>query len=624
MAKEIQVASLTAPITVKIPFDMIDKFEKKLEDIADTLEYIAVQFKDIDKVATKTFKETSRGIKIVNQDNRKWVDGIEKVVIGQKKVAKETKKNTKNTKRLARAWGGVADKIAQVRVIVGLFEFAIGKVMQALLVPTGAFAGLAFLANKINSNTAEMVNLSKATGFAMNDMKALGLVAKEMGFTFEHINSLAEEWNNKIAGEKAGFAENNMREGLAAMGMSIKDVIDLEPDKAFEKIMNAGRDMVKNGKFDEFASAADKIYGQEANRMLTAFAQKMHDSDRDFSAFLNNYKDFVSVTSSAQNGAVTFTNMWNKGIAMVEKSFANFFGDLGSILGYSEGAFEDWLKTFGTGTKEIRKFMLKYAVKAFDDFIRILTESKNWIVDNQESIMLFAKLGYDALKSLLNIGINLVKALDPLGVVLGVVGIGLLKIVEAVTWLMGTQVGSWFVALAGSGWLVYKALAAIKTLVMFMGSAKVWIWIGTAITSMKAMAVAGWAAVAPWLTAAAPFIAVGAAIAGVITLVAHLTGEMETLHALFTKQGWKDILVGFSYDAEKEGALTPEEKERNRLMRINREKMQRLREAPQTQPGSSVSTDNSSTVKYVTNHNNISDQQTAQDFTDVVLRPATM
>ena len=58
MAKEIEVASLTAPITVKIPFDTINKLEKKLDDIADTLEYIALQFKDIDKIATKTFKET--------------------------------------------------------------------------------------------------------------------------------------------------------------------------------------------------------------------------------------------------------------------------------------------------------------------------------------------------------------------------------------------------------------------------------------------------------------------------------------------------------------------------------------------------------------------------------------
>ena len=63
MAKEIQVASLTAPITVKIPFDTIDKFEKKLEEMANTLEWIAVNFKMIENAANKTFKESSKNIR---------------------------------------------------------------------------------------------------------------------------------------------------------------------------------------------------------------------------------------------------------------------------------------------------------------------------------------------------------------------------------------------------------------------------------------------------------------------------------------------------------------------------------------------------------------------------------
>ena len=511
-------------------------------------------------------------------------------------------------------------------------EYAATKVIQALLIPTGVFAGMSLLANKVNSNTAEMVNLSRATGFAMNDMKAMGLVAKEMGFTFEHINSLAEEWNNKIAGEKAGFAENNMREGLAAMGMSIKDVIDLKPDEAFEKIMNAGRDMVKNGKFDEFASAADKIYGQEANRMLTAFAQKMHDSDRDFSAFLGNYKDFVSVTGSAQNGAVKFTNMWNKGIAMVEKQFANFFGEVGNILGYSEDQFDELLKSFGHGTKEIRQFLLKYVVKSFNDFIRIMMESKNWVVDNKDALIEMGERGYKALLSLMNIGINLVKTIMRLEPALSSVALALAKVIEGVTWLLDSELTSWLLTFAANWWLVTKAVAAYNVVTKAAAAS-------TLLTSLTSTAgilpklALGWTALkgsmAATAVAGAPIFLWAAALTGVVMGLKAVIDEFETVKALLTQPWWTsamELYNGFTYDEDTAGQLTPEEQARNKQAKLNRDKAQRLREMGMSkeQIKQEISNDNSNSTQYITNNNQISDTQTAQEMTGLLLNPANI
>jgi hypothetical protein len=455
-----------------------------------------------------------------------------------------------------------------------------------------------------------------------------------MGFTFEHVSSLAEEWNNKIAGEKAGFAETNMREGLAAIGMSIKDVIDLKPEDAFAKIMNAGRDMVKNGKFDEFASAADKIYGQEANRMLTSFAQKMHDTDRDFTAFVGNYKQFVSVTGSAQNGAVQFTNMWNKGIAMIEKQFANFFGDVGTMLGYSEGAFDEWLQSFGVGTKKIREFLLNYTVKAFTEFIKVLTETKNWVVDNQEAIIDFGKVAYSALKSLLNIGINLVKALNPLAHIIGLVALAVLKLTEGITWLMGTELGGFltavtlaFVTLAAAALKVQAALVLLKASAFWTQVAVAPSLIGKMVTALGFLKTALFGVT----VAGAPILLWGAAFAGIALGVRAIYNEWETV---------KDLLMTFAtggpfgvisklyewFGGGTDIKMTKEQKiayERSQERMSERDRLARLKQTGGS-GGTSTSTDNSNHTKYVTNHNTISDPQTAQELTDVVLRPATM
>ncbi|NRA42738.1 MAG: hypothetical protein HRU21_10605 [Pseudomonadales bacterium] len=584
MANDIQVASLTAPIKVKIPFDLIDKLEKKLDDIADTLEYIAVQFKDIDKVATKTFKDTSRGIKIINQDNRKWIAGNEKVNLGLSRVAKTQKKVETGATRTARAIGKWTAKLAQVRVALGLLEFAASKVFQAIALPSALFTGMTFLASKINATTTEMAALSRATGFGMNEMKAMGLVAQELGFTFEHINSLAEEWNNKIAGEKSGFAETNMREGLSALGIQLQEVINLKPEEAFEKIMNAGRDMVKKGKFDEFASAADKIYGQEANRMLTAFAQKMADTDKDFDKFLNHYQRFTFVTEKAQKGAQKFTGIFNAGIAKMRTGLQNFFGEVGSEIGINEESWYDWIASVTSGLGDLRTFMKEKVIEAFYTFTDVVTRSVNWIKDNQAQIKHLGRVAYSALKSMLNIGINLIKAFTPLGSVVGTLGLAIIKLVEGVTSLMSTKLGSWIIALTASWLILKKAIISTKLVMAAISSPAAWIWIGKAAAMIKTVllpAIAGMKAA--FLAASVgllPFAKFALILGGIGLGVRAVVKEFDTLKALLTQPWWKsaiEIYQGMTYDPTAEGALTEEDRARNKQGRLNREKADKLR-----------------------------------------------
>lgn len=373
-----EVAKLTAPIKVTIPYQQIQKFQNMLNDIADTLELIVTQFKDIDKETKKSMKNTVKGIKGAEDATEDWQDDLVKIIKDQKKIQDEQKKTKKGANRVARAWGSVANVVAKIRVGVGLLKFVFKSVMKVIAAPILAGAGFLGLAVKVNQTTAEMVRLSEAVGMNVNDMNALALAAKDAGFTFEHVNSLIEEWNNKLAGEKGGFEEGQLREGLVSLGIALKDIIKLKPDQALEKIMNAGQKLAKEGRLDEFSSAVDKIYGQEANRLMTSWQKKLVEGKMTFVEMRDEYKKYVSISEKAQKGALLFTSIWNKALASVKSSFMEFFGEFGDRLKNLTKPFEGFIKSIGTGLKPLKEFFLDISSTAVEDLFNSLQQLARW------------------------------------------------------------------------------------------------------------------------------------------------------------------------------------------------------------------------------------------------------
>ena len=326
MAENIQVASLTAPIIIKIPTQQIKKFQAQLEEVADTLEFIVTQLTDMAKHAKGSTAAIGRGLKSNTRDQKKFVRG-------QKETIRNQKKQTAGAKRTSKVFGFWADKIAQVRVGTGLLAFALGNVLKLIAIPTGSLAGFTFLAGKVNAMTTEMFLLSKATGFTFNEMRALELEAKSLGFTFEHVNSLAEELNNKFGGEAGGFLELNLQEGLSALNLEAEKLQGLDTPKQLEANLNAAAKLSKERKnLALVGSALDKIGGQEANRLWGAMALKMADMNLSYSELIEHNKRVSGVTDNAVNGARKFTAFFQTMTTAISTFSTEFFGRFGAKI----------------------------------------------------------------------------------------------------------------------------------------------------------------------------------------------------------------------------------------------------------------------------------------------------
>jgi hypothetical protein len=342
MAENIQVASLTAPITVKIPTDKLNKFQRQLDEIADTLEFIVEQLKDVSKETKRSFAGVGKSLKVQNITQNKFIDG-------QKQVHQNQKKTQSNAKRTSKIFGSWADKLAQFRVALGLVEFALRKVVQLLVIPSGAFLGLTTFIHLTNKSTMVTENLARSVGVSANSIRALSLEAQELGFTTEHILTQFEEFNNKFGGEAGGFEELNLREGLAGLGLEFQNLQKLKPEEQLEAMLNAGAELVKQSKTNLpiVASAYDKIGGSEANRLWSSVAIKMAESNKQYSEFIGHNKKLVSLSEAAVKGAAASTRFFNQLIATVMNTVREITGLFGKELEPLFDALGRSLQTIG-------------------------------------------------------------------------------------------------------------------------------------------------------------------------------------------------------------------------------------------------------------------------------------
>jgi len=408
MSQNIQVASLTAPITVKVPTKVLNKFQAQLEEIADTLEHIVEQLGDLGKAAKKNFGTMGKGLKVQNITQKKYINGQEQAI-------KNQKKQEKGAKRTAKVFGFWSDKIAQVRVGIGLLSFALSGIAKLLVVPTGFFTAFTFLAGKINASTTEMMLLSKATGFAFNDMRALEMEAKALGFTFEHVNSLVEELNNKLGGEAGGFVELNLQEGLSSLGIASAELQKLKPEKQLARIMNAGARMMKDGVFSpEAASAFDKIFGQEGNRMLTGIAQKMNVLGMSYDQIIAKNKRISAISKEAQKGAMSFSVFFKDMTTSIDTVTREFFGKFGSKLAPFLKGITPVFENISNSLMSIMNPVLDELSEAFQDALFFIADIFDDFKNNPEKAKDAIKTLIVALKSMFKIGMSLATMLSEL------------------------------------------------------------------------------------------------------------------------------------------------------------------------------------------------------------------
>ena len=433
-----EVAKLTAPITVTIPFEQIRRFLDELEKIADVLENIVVQLNDMGKAAKKNTKDMAKGIRITNKHVGDVVRGNKTIINQEKQKTKEAKKGSRAMGRTSKAWGGFANILARIRVGIGLLKFAFNILWKAAAVPVSLLTGTLLLGARVNRLTTEMVNLSRAVGMSTNDMKALGLAAKEFGFTFEHVNSLVEELNNKFGGEEGGFIENNLREGLSLINIEAEKMQKLKPEKRLEMIMEAGRKLSKDSKnLDRVASAYDRIFGQEGNRLLTGFTQKMIKNNQTWGEFVRSYGRFTDMTKENLEGAVSFTDIWNKGLALIGRGFNNFFGGIGAKLAPTKKELETLFITLTGGTKSLSETFQNLFIKALLFALDIILRIRRWIIENQEKIK---ELSADLLDTLESVWMLLESVWDLLKQITG--------------WDHGDGLDNWIATLDSIRWIL--------------------------------------------------------------------------------------------------------------------------------------------------------------------------
>ena len=405
--KQHQVASLTAPITITLPKKKIEEFKKELKAIEKTLNKVVKQLSKLGVVSAKNFNAAKKHFAKQNVAQKKSVDNT-------RKINEEVKKTESNAKRTSKVFGDWANKLAQIRVLGGLVKFALGQVAKLVVIPTAALAGFTFLTARVNASTVEMKRLAEATGFGINEMRAMSLEARSLGFSFEHISSMAEEMNIKLGGEAGGFIENNLREGLSTLNIEAEKLQKMSIPDRMKEIMNASREMLKKGKLAELSSGFDKIFAGEGARLMTGLSQKMRESNQDWQTFIGTAQKFTTVSKGALAGADRFTEGFNKITTATKSLSMEFFGQVGNAVGpfidSITESFKDLPRKMGPIFADVIGVVSRAMVEGFVELGHLFA----WMRERPEEVK-EALLGIvEVFKNMFELGVSLFKAISAL------------------------------------------------------------------------------------------------------------------------------------------------------------------------------------------------------------------
>ena len=169
----------------------------------------------------------------------------------------------------------------------------------------------------------ETNNLAKAVFFSVDALEAWGVAVGGIGFEMDNVVDLAEEMNNKI-GEMAALGEmTTLEEGLQLLGLRFEHIRNLAPEKQFETILSAAKELADEQKA---VSAVDMIFGGEANKILG----HLRSYDESLGSILDRYKELNLQTEESREGAISFSESWSGLMVLfnsLRKTFAGFLGE---------------------------------------------------------------------------------------------------------------------------------------------------------------------------------------------------------------------------------------------------------------------------------------------------------
>lgn len=269
-------------------------------------------------------------------------------------INRMTRNVSRSAQTMERAFTGVAS--------------ATGKISLALggVATTGGVATIALAKADVRAQ-----QLAKSVGVSVSTIEALTAASSAAGFEFDNIVDIIEEMNNKL-GESKGLEQiTPVKESLAILGLSFKEISNLEPEKQFTAIANAA---LKLDDAQKAAAASDILLGGEANKLIGIWRQQGKSIDGVIDRFNKlNFRTKESRKGSEdlvrQVGVLsfTFTSFFKEVSGLFSSALAPQLAKLTKWLADNRKNVERFIRVFVSGVIELSKAIGQGLVGAVND-----------------------------------------------------------------------------------------------------------------------------------------------------------------------------------------------------------------------------------------------------------------
>jgi hypothetical protein len=187
---------------------------------------------------------------------------------------------------------------------------------------TGIAATVFGLTTATNAATAEQAGLAQAYGMTIEQYKAWGGIAGQVGFDEDTTGDLVEELSNKFGEFKALGEQSSVADVFGKLGIEAAMMNGLDAAEQFEFVM---RRLEKVGDTQQAASLADMLFGGEGNKIVTY----IKNSGQSLDQLLDKQKSINNLTQAGADGAVKYNRAWSS----VTKSVSSAWQDVAGLVG---------------------------------------------------------------------------------------------------------------------------------------------------------------------------------------------------------------------------------------------------------------------------------------------------
>ncbi|UGC98017.1 TMhelix containing protein [Oceanospirillum phage vB_OsaM_PD0307] len=281
-------------------------------------------------------------------------------------INRMTKSVSKSARTMERAFTGVASA-------TGKISLALGGVATA-----GGVATIALAKADVRAQ-----QLAKSVGVSVNTIEALTAASSAAGFEFDNVIDLIEEMNNKL-GESRGLEEiTPVKESLAILGLSFKEISKLNPEKQFLRIADAA---LKLDDAQKAAAASDILLGGEANKLIGIWRQQGKSIDDVIGRFNKlNFRSQQSRKGSEQLArqvgelSFAFSSFFKEVAGLFSSALAPQLAKLTKWLTDNRKTVEQFMRTFVKGAIEVSKAIGQGIMAAVEDLKN--SDLAKWFAD---------------------------------------------------------------------------------------------------------------------------------------------------------------------------------------------------------------------------------------------------